>query len=169
MKPDRPQWIRRYRRSLNLSIEPSETFDGRSYFAAKFCRVKFIAAQFYCQFYSHEVLFEVLSSHSAVASCRAATVLAARRRGVSECMIRNAAARLPKFWVTERRAVAKLKVKSRESQEKIALALGGLERYVSATLRTISHCGNRSRDPRQVRQPRPVKATRSLSNGPCHR
>ena len=38
MKPDRPQWIRRYRRSLNLSFSPSETFDGRSRLTATYYR-----------------------------------------------------------------------------------------------------------------------------------
>src|SRR5580704_6904042 len=102
MKPDRPQWIRRYRRSLNLTFSPSETFDGRG-----------------------SIFRQVLSPHCAVASFRGSKDLAARRRGASESMIWNSAAKFPKFWVTERREVAKLKNPKPRITSKILLALGG--------------------------------------------
>jgi hypothetical protein len=44
-----------------------------------------------------------LPPHRTVASISAVKVLAARRHGISESMIRNSANRFPKFWVTEQR------------------------------------------------------------------
>src|SRR5580704_7259204 len=102
----------------SFKMSPSETCDRRSSF--------------------HRA---VLSPHRAVASFGAVKVLAARRRGIPESMIRNSANRFPKFWVTERRGRAKLNIEGLESQVKIGLAPDRSERYLSATLWTMSGCG----------------------------